>query len=673
MPARQKNPKAKEMFKRYDAAQVPDIMPFPELAGVGTTKGEETAVPKLNEHQQSWILDIGVRTIDLPSLKGKAATEFYEKVKTNAFDAKAFQHTQQPTDWEEEARLPGLVAAWKQKQRSKKNNNSAADDDDASDEEEDESGRGGLLRGYTKAGWRKAIQKVISNKRAAENAKRKTKNDDTQPIAEAPALSKLLGIVASGGRDKFRKDRHDAIEEHSKTLRDPINAGGKFRKAEAIMWAEEDQASWDAAAVSDEDIDWEERQMLVASGFKHMVDSLHTSGKFRPFVATMLMGWVDPEAQVHLEWVEAVPKDIRVRQTFEKHTLQLVKDSLNAMYAWAEKPLKDYVATLEDSTKGAQQVFPLSTEGLDDISPKVLAQTVTNFLVDSYQAAFGTREIPWAAVASTPSAYYDAEITFTSTGLVQFTVAQWYELAATLASVAGTGTSGFFRKAPAGQDDEEEDRADEDARRADEVKAEAARLADEAKAVAARLADEAKVEAARLADKAKAEAARLADEAKAEDARLADEAKAEATRLADEAKAEAARLADEAKAEVARLAEDVNIVPPPPPPSPPPRKGTGGRKRKAESQLVPEDDAPASAGPARRTTRTRLTPQEAALERQKKLAAEVTVNGAKPSFEYVWVPRSPAKAKRNSTSRYEIILKLEFATEEPVELELCCN
>jgi hypothetical protein len=33
-----------------------------------------------------------------------------------------------------------------------------------------------------------------------------------------------------------------------------------------------------------------------------MVDSLHVSGKFRPFVATMLMGWVDPEGQVHLEW-----------------------------------------------------------------------------------------------------------------------------------------------------------------------------------------------------------------------------------------------------------------------------------------------------------------------------------------------------------------------------------
>ncbi|KAJ7807399.1 hypothetical protein B0H13DRAFT_2386472 [Mycena leptocephala] len=612
------------MFKSYDAAEVPDIMPFPELGGVATTKGEETAVPKLNEHQQSWILDIGVRGTDLPSLKGKAAKTFYEKVKTDAFDAKAFQHMPQPTDRVEEARLPALVAAWKEKKPSKKKNNSAADDDDASDEEEDEGGRGGLLRGYTKAGWRQAIQKVISNKRTAENNKRKTKNDDTSPIAETiaetAALSKLLGLAASSGRDKFRKDRYDNILEYSKTLTDAINAGSKFRKAEGLMWAEEDQASWEAAAASEEDVDWEERQRLVASGFKNMVDSLHVSGKFRPFVATMLMGW---------SRVEAVPKGICVRQTFEKQTPQLVKDSLNAMYAWAEKPLKDYVATLEDSTNAAPQVFPLSAEGLDDVSPKALAQTVTNFLVDSYQAAFGTRDIPWAAVASTPKEYYDADIP--SLGCHPG-VGRW------------RGDFGFLPQGAGGQDDEEEDRADADARRADEAKAEAARLADEAKA----------------------EAARVADEAKAEVARLADEAKVEAARLADKAKAEAARGGG---ASCGGREHRTSA----PPPSPPPRKGTGGRKRKAESQLVPEDDAPESAGPARRTTRTRLTPQEAALERQKKLAAEVTVNGAKPSFEYVWVPRSPAKPKRNSTSRYEIILKLEFATEEPVELELCCN
>ncbi|KAJ7924685.1 hypothetical protein B0H13DRAFT_2577491 [Mycena leptocephala] len=654
MPSRTKNTKAKEMFKSYDVAEVPDIMPFPELGGVATTKGEETAVPKLNEHQQSWILDIGVRSTDLLSLKGKAAKTFYEKVKTDVFDAKAFQHMLQPTDWVEEARLPALVAAWKEKKPSKKKNNSAADDDDASDEEEDEGGQGGLLRGYTKAGWRQVLQKVISNKRTAENNKRKTKNDDTSPIAETPALSKLLGLVASSSRDKFRQDRYDNILEYSKTLTDAINAGSKFRKAEGLMWAEEDQASWEAAAASEEDVDWEERQRLVASGFKNMVDSLHVSGKFRPFVVTMLMGWVDPEGQVHLEWwsrVEAVPKDICVRQTFEKQTPQLVKDSLNTMYAWAEKPLKDYVATLEDSTNAAPQVFALSAEGLDDVSPKALAQTVTNFLVDSYQAAFGTRDIPWAAVASTPKEYYDADITFTSTGLVQLTVAQWCR-------------RGRMMKRRI---------VHEDARCADEAKAEAARLAGEA----ARVADEAKAEVACLADEAKVEEARLADEAKAEAARLADEAKAEDARLADEAKAEAARLADEAKAEVARLAEDMNIVPPPPPPSPPPRKGTGGRKQKAESQLVLEDDAPESAGPARRTTRTRLTPQEAALEHQKKLAAEVTVNGAKPSFEYVWVPRSPAKPKRNSTSRVSTLhaetksaaAKAKAAAKEAVALE----
>ncbi|KAJ7857186.1 hypothetical protein B0H13DRAFT_1902370, partial [Mycena leptocephala] len=183
MPAKNKNMKAKEMFKSYDAAEVPDIMPFPELGGVATTKGEETAVPKLNEHQQSWILDIG--------LKGKAAKTFYEKVKTDAFDAKAFQHTPQPTDRVEEARLPAL-----------------------------------------------AIQKVISNKRTAENNKRKTKNDDTSPIAETiaetAALSKLLGLVASSGRDQFRQDRYDDILEYSKTLTDAINAGSKFRKAEGL-------------------------------------------------------------------------------------------------------------------------------------------------------------------------------------------------------------------------------------------------------------------------------------------------------------------------------------------------------------------------------------------------------------------------------------------------------
>ncbi|KAJ7884959.1 kinase-like domain-containing protein [Mycena leptocephala] len=47
---------------------------------------------------------------------------------------------------------------------------------------------------------------------------------------------------------------------------------------------------------------------------------------------------------------------------------------------------------------------------------------------------------------------------------------------------------------------------------------------------------------------------------------------------------------------------------------------------------------------------------EAALERQKKLAAAVSLTGAKPSYEYVVVLRSLAKPKRNSTSRTELAM-----------------
>ncbi|KAJ7718420.1 hypothetical protein DFH07DRAFT_784953 [Mycena maculata] len=456
--------KPKEMFKAYDPDDVPDSMPFPELALVATTKGEETAVPKLNEHQRSWILDIGVRGVDLPGLTGKAALDFYDEVKTNAFDAKAFQHQAQPGDAVEESTLSALVTAWKRKQRTKKekHDKATADDGDASDEEEDEGGRGGLLRGYPKAGWRLAIQKVISNKRtAAANVRRKLNKDNTsESISDAAALGKLFNIAAYTGRDKFRDEHHDEINEYAKTLTGTINAGGKFRKAEALLWAEEDHATWDAAAEATDDVNWVERQKLVPSGFKHMVNSLHARHKFRPFVATMLMAWLSEDGKLHFEWqvvvtfdalAEAVPGDIHVRQTFEKKYDQLVKDSINGMYAWAEKPLQEYAATREESAKGAAPVFPLSAEALDDIPPKALAQTVTNFLEESYEAAFGSREIPWAAIAIEPGEYYDAaqfQLGFPSTGLANLTRSQWDDLATNLVSVASAGTSGFFRKAP---------------------------------------------------------------------------------------------------------------------------------------------------------------------------------------------------------------------------------
>ncbi|KAJ7900855.1 hypothetical protein B0H13DRAFT_2336369 [Mycena leptocephala] len=68
------------------------------------------------------------------------------------------------------------------------------------------------------------------------------------------------------------------------------------------------------------------------------------------------------------------------------------------------------------------------------------------------EAAFGTREIPWAEVASKPDHYYDAtrfQLGFVLTGLADLSHPQWYELAGTLASGVGTGTVGFFHQAGA--------------------------------------------------------------------------------------------------------------------------------------------------------------------------------------------------------------------------------
>ncbi|KAJ7726861.1 hypothetical protein B0H14DRAFT_2641015 [Mycena olivaceomarginata] len=451
-----KSSKPKEMFKPYDAARVPDVMPFPDLARIATSKGEEAAVPTLNEHQHSWILDVGIRDIDLPSLNGKAAIAVYDRVKNDAFDAEAFKHKVQPEDCAEEARLPTLVAAWKQKHQQPPS--TAADDADSSDEEEDDGGHATLLRGYSKAGWRsrrsnimvtkQAIQKVISNKRSADSRKSKgkdakaaTSSHATTPAdksaGEASALSKLLGLTAYTGRDKFRDDRHNVIYELSTTLPGE-NAGGKFRKAEGILWAEEDQASWEEAAAVEENIDWVERQRLVPKGFKSMVGNLHDSRKFRPFIATMLMGWLDEDGHVQFEWAEAVPDDICVGQTFKELNSQLVKDTIVAMHTWAEKPLKEYLAGRESLLKTSQPIFPHNPEELDELALKVLLQTVTRSRLCK------------------PDEFYDAThyplgFGFASTGLAGLTRAQLYDLGNTLASVAGAGTSGFFRKAPAAE------------------------------------------------------------------------------------------------------------------------------------------------------------------------------------------------------------------------------
>ncbi|KAJ6455633.1 hypothetical protein C8R47DRAFT_1228129 [Mycena vitilis] len=699
--------KSKEMFAPYNESLVPARMPFPDVGSVHSTKSGNIGVPRLNDYQRSWIFDVALRGVDLPALKGPAARKFYDKVKIDAFSAKAFQHTPHPEDAEEEARVPRLVAAWLLAHPKKSKNQSAADGGDASDEEEDEGGHNGHLRGYTKAGWRRSIQKVISNKRTAENAKSKGKKAEAAtpiPVAPAAAVTKLLGIAAYSGRDKFRADRHAEIDTYSKTI-DGGNAGGKFRKAEAELWArEEDKAFWYDAAAVDEDVDWKERQMLIPTGFKHMVQTLHASGKFCPFVATMLMGWLGEDGKVELEWAEAVPEEIRVRQTFEKQYPQLWQDSINSMYSWAQKPLQDYEAARNEVDCVVAPTFPLSAESLDDMTPNGVAQAVTSFLVNSYQTAFGSEEIPWEAVATAPNDYYDtskSDIRFDPHGLSGLQRTAWHELAAALAAAAGDGTSGFFRKpaaavaAAAEEDRLKREAADRLKRQQSDAAAEEERLKRvQADAVAEeerlkRVQADAAAEEERLkreqADAA-AEEERLkrvqADEA-AEEERLKREqsdaaaeeehlkrvqadAAAEEERLKREQSDAAAeeehlkRVQADAAAEEERLkrvqaaaasvqTEEEGASGAKGEKSAPKKSG---RKRKAETQLVPEGNAAVldNGAASTRPKRSRKTPQEAADDLHRRVAAEIHAAG-KPGWKMVAVPPVPVEEKAGKDKR----------------------
>ncbi|KAJ6537828.1 hypothetical protein B0H19DRAFT_1078946 [Mycena capillaripes] len=241
---------------------------------------------------------------------------------------------------------------------------------------------------------RDSNQKVISNKHnadkrqwAANKAKGMQDHDATDDDAtstststpEATALARLVGIVAVSGCNKFRKACRDKIWEFSKTLPNNMNAGGKFRKAESILWAKEDQGKWEAAAkVDDGNADW--------------------------------VG------------IEAVPKDICVFEKFKHKHKELVQANINAVHTWAEQPLNGETWHLdnesciltcanslcsdlapEDSATSALHIFFLTEEGVDD----KLAKKVMIFLTELYQATFRGHKIPWTAIASEPNVYYD--------------------------------------------------------------------------------------------------------------------------------------------------------------------------------------------------------------------------------------------------------------------------
>ncbi|KAJ7024595.1 hypothetical protein C8F04DRAFT_1270136 [Mycena alexandri] len=404
------------------------------------------------------------------------------------------------------------------------------------------------------------------------------------------------------------------------------------------------------------------KELLKTGAVQHMVETLNSGGKFRPFLATMLMGWLDERHELQLEWVEALPNGLQVHQRFEEQYPQLTTNYINAMHAWAKQPLQDYAAARNGPAEPAAPVFTLTPEVLDDMSPNAVAQAVTQFLGKSYQAVFGDEVIPWAAIASKPEQYYDTDkfdIVFTARGMEGFKGAQWYALGGALAAGAGEGSSGLFRKvsvAGSGEQEREnsEDNMDEveeeEVARRKQLEVEEARRkqleAEEAeeeeeeeeevrhkqleveearrKQLEAEEAEEEEEEACRKqleveearrkqleveearrkqleAEEAEAEARRKQQEEEEEEARCQQEPEEEARRQQEEEEEEEeARRQQEQEEEVVA------------------KKGKGkAKKRKAaEAELEPEQEGG-------RPARVRKTPAEAEAERNEKIAAEV--------------------------------------------------
>ncbi|KAJ7164222.1 hypothetical protein C8R46DRAFT_1036141 [Mycena filopes] len=630
-PKKPTQPKAKQMYSPYDASLIPDRMPLPEVSGSATSKGQEIPLPKLNEGQRSYLHDVLLRDVDFTAAgnKKKARKAFYTQLQNDALQAKPSQHVPHADDAAEEATIPALLAAWKKKNpKSVPEKTNADDDDDDSENEEDDA----------------TIQRLISNKRQYFSNKVKKSNTgvavvppaDDQAAFNATTL-KLTGLTSTTGRDSFRDAHRDDILALSKTL-PGSNAGGKFRRAETMLWEQEDHNDWETVAASTENVDWEERQALVPTAFKNVSAQLNGSGKFRTFITAIITGWADVDTKMQMDWqvvcfpslqTEAVPPTLNLPQSFERRYPHLVQQLLNAFYEWAAPALK------ASATKSDVPPFPFAVEQLDDISRSLLKETVESYLTSSYEIVFATTDIPWAAIADNPDEFYDTQrfaFTFPSSGLANFDRAQWDELGAVLASGARGATPGFFRKVQEHKDDDDhhhkeqdDDHNDDDDHHKEQDNADAdakARADADAKAQA-----EADLKAQAEADaKARADA----------DAKAQADTDAKAQADADAAAAAAKELKGKGKGKgkaKSKANDDAQ---------------NRGQKRVAED--VPE------AAEVPRAKRLRQTPQEAEKARQNALAEELS-RATKPSWQYVQrtpVKRAEAKKPRK---RYFVELK----------------
>ncbi|KAJ7227023.1 hypothetical protein GGX14DRAFT_555606 [Mycena pura] len=557
----------------YDASRVPDAMPLPSVSEVVLLKHEEVPIPDLNEFQRSYIIHEILPKYDLSKLDNQDR----EAIKKQALASKPFQHISvnaEAEHLEEETEIPKQMAACKRPKQSSSAavaNNALGADADAQQDK---------IRGFVKWAWRKAIGTLLKNKKYAEGrsdlvktakggsaATKTTVSRTTSPnVTGDPttavdkknesAAFRLLKLRNYTPRDKFSDVMYDNILAYARDEFGGPNGGADFQKAEKLLWAREDEKVWAARLAADEEhITAAERMAVLKKGVVDLLTTLTDHPRFPPFVATLQLGFQEGK-QMIFEVGEAIPEGAVITPGFKAKHDETYEAYLRDMHSWSAGPLRDLTAAREHKKASsiAHPVFELDVAQLNDISLKDISILTEKYLVDSFEHAFQTRDVPWPTIKNQPNEFFDSSALGLSFALdypPNLTGPQRVELASALIKVAGVGCPNLFRKQPDDRpsDDSEDELGDEAPRKA---AAAAAKARDAEAAAAARACD--KEEAARKAREEVAAAAARALKEEEEAARKAREEVAAAAARALEEEEEAAMKVREAKARMEEAA-----------------------------------------------------------------------------------------------------------------------
>ncbi|KAJ7052975.1 hypothetical protein C8F01DRAFT_1261139 [Mycena amicta] len=635
----------------YDDKLVPASMPMPLLQSVVVNSAEQYGVPHISDIQRAFCKTV-FADYDMSAL----TEDDREGIKKKILDGKPFQHTPAnvEAEQEEEAEMAKLIAVNIAEELAKLEKKSKAVKSDASGDSGKSKGKDvdairSSLRGFPIIGWKRAIQKDMSNSK--NNTKLKTNGkvakavtSDASPAAAASSVSlanaattsrmsiadamRVLGLVGYTARQKFTIERHDEIAALARTY-EGANAGANVNRAAKELWDAADHDEWEAAKEAEiKEIAGgpAECMAMLLMALSNSLSVIQDSGRFPAFFATLQLGYID-DGKMVFEIGEAMPAASSILPGFKEKNEKAYKEYLGRMHSWAEEGLQELVRTQSNGSAATEQpVFKLSTNDIDVMSAAEITDTVVDFLSASYDHVHKTYTIPWDEIIAEPSRFFDPDRLRLPFPLNDPTKLKGYErvqLATVLSEVAGPGTPNLFLAPSSGEDGaaaaQERERAGADRERvhqereAEEV-ATAAAKARETAAAEQKARDDAEGERIRKEQEDEAAAARDRERAVAEQ-KARDEAeqkqREEAERKQQEEQEERARI----DAEKANEGEKENggkrkrgkkdkPAPPAPDTAPDTAPRRGGRERKVTRPFGAGDKAEGNATPPAKRRRT---------------------------------------------------------------------